>query len=217
MERTALRNTPIILLTIILLSAVVPTTGCVGLASVLIHAWKGHTVEAAFDGLQGKRVAVVCLSDTNMYSGELARAVEGLLKRNVAEIDVVPQSDIYAWRDTQDWDELDYQALGEGVGAEMVVAIELASFRLYNGPTMYKGRANMATTVYDLSLTGEPVFTQIPGEHVFPANVAYATTDMSENKFRRQFMISLAHRIAKNFYAYDKKDDFAADPTVVVP
>ena len=103
------------------------------------------------------------------------------------------------------------------VGAEMVVAIELASFRLYNGPTMYKGRANMATTVYDLSLTGEPVFTQIPGEHVFPANVAYATTDMSENKFRRQFMISLAHRIAKNFYAYDKKDDFAADPTVVVP
>ena len=200
-------------------SVLLCSSGCavVGLASVVMYAWKGQMVPARYEGLEGKRVAVVCLSDTNMYAGELAIAIEKLLQRNVPEIDVIPQTDIYAWQDTNDWDgfELDFATLGKGVDADLVVAIEIDSFRLYDGQTMYKGRAKLSTTVYDVFQGEEPVFSRLPIEHVFPVNAAYATTDMNEDKFRRLFLISVAREVAKNFYSYDVQDDFAADPTLV--
>ena len=70
------------------------SSGCaiVGLASVMMYAWKGQVVPARYDGLEGKRVAVVCLSDTNMYAGELSLAVEQLLKRKVSDIEVIPHA-----------------------------------------------------------------------------------------------------------------------------
>ena len=43
--------------------------------------------------------------------------------------------------------ELDFATLGKGVDADLVVAIEIDSFRLYDGQTMYKGRAKLSTTV----------------------------------------------------------------------
>ena len=201
---------------IALLVLLVPSSGCImRMTSNLIHAWNGHLVEAKFTGLQGKRVAVVCLSGSTMYSGELAMAVERLLANNVPDIETVPQTEVYAWQDTHEWDELDFKILGKGVKADLVVAIELSKFRLYDGQTMYKGRANITTSVYDMSANGQAVYSQLPTEHVFPANAAYATTDMSEDKFRKRFMISLARSVAKDFYSYDIGNDFAANPTLV--
>ena len=200
--------------TLILAAFCIASIGC-RFAPVLIHAWKGHLVEAKYDGLEGRRVAVVCLSDANIYASELAVGVERFLRRHVPRIEIVPQSKIYAWQDTNEWDELDYQRLGEGIEADVLVAIELSSFRLYDGQTMYKGRATAVTTVYDVANGDEAVFQSPTTEHVFPANAAYATTDMSEDKFRRQFMVSLAREIAKDFHAYSLTDDFAVDPTLV--
>ena len=41
--------------------------GCVGFLSQMIYTLRGHAVEPAYDGLNGKRVAVVCVSDNSAY------------------------------------------------------------------------------------------------------------------------------------------------------
>ena len=107
----------------------VTQTGCIGLTSVLLHAWNGQMVEPAFDGLQGQRVAVVCTGNSAAYGpspivDSLAYAVGSLLEQNVPDLVLIPLKDVDAWKDENDWDELDFVQIGEGVGADMVVAIE---------------------------------------------------------------------------------------------
>ena len=194
----------------------VPSTGCsaLQLVGVLTHAWHGEKVAAQYDGLQNQRVAIVCLSDSSMYAGQLSQAVQRLLAKNVSDIETVPQTEVYAWLDKNDWNELDFVQLGQGVDADSVVSIELDSFRLYDGMTMYNGHADVSIRVYDVASDGEVVFRSDPFEFTFPKSAPLASTDMSESQFRRMFMNALARRIAKTFYTYDVNDDFAADNTL---
>lgn len=194
--------------------------GCIGLTSVLIHAWSGHLVEPAFDGLDGRQVAVVCVSDStglgpSSAESRLAYAVESMLRKNVPEIEVISQRSIDDWKDRNDWDGFDVLEIGDGVGAELVVAIQLNSFRLHEGQTMYKGRAEIATIVYDIARDGEEVYSTLSTQFVFPTNGAYGATDTTDAKFSRQFIYHLARQVAKNFYAYDIKEDFASDSSLV--
>ena len=207
----------IIRLTLLWVALLVPSSGCVGMASFLLYAWKGNTVPAKFEGLVEKKVAVVCVSDTNMYTSELAMGVSVILQQKVLDIEVIPQSKIHEWQDSNEWEELEYQTLGEGVGADVILAIELDSFRLYEGQTMYKGRAHVSLTVHDMAQDEKVVFSSLPTEHIFPVNAAYATTDMSEDRFRKQFIRSLAQEISRNFYAFDVQEQLAADRTLVAP
>lgn len=196
--------------------AIVSSTGCVAnLAAVMMHAWRGETVEAQYDGLQDHRVAVVCLSDSSMYAGQLSQSVERLLATHVPDIETVPQVDVYGWLDANDWNELDFAQLGEGVDAEFVVAIELDSFRLYDGMTMYKGRADVVVSVHDVANEGEVVFRTSSFQFEFPNSTPLATTDMAESQFRRMFMNALARQIAKTFYSYNIHEDLAVDNSLV--
>ena len=212
MDRISWNRVPVAISLFLLLA---PLSGCARLVANLNYARRGHEVGAEYSGLANKRVAVVCLSETNMYAGELARAVEKLIAQKVPKVEIIGQRKVYAWQDTNEWDELDYQTLGEGVGAEMVVAIELASFRLYDGATMYQGRAEAMATVYDVTDNGKVVFSRDLFQHSFPANAPVSTTELSENRFRQAFINSLARKIAKDFYSYDRQEDLAEDKTLV--
>ena len=70
----------------------------------------------------------------------------------------------------------------------MVVAIELSAFSLYEGQTLYRGRADVRVRVLDLKAGGGEVFSRRMAEITFPSNAAYPTTDSSENKFRVAFL-----------------------------
>ena len=199
---------------------VLPTTGCIGLASVLMHAWNGQIVEPAYDGLKGKQVAVVCTGNSAAYGpspivDSVAYSVEKLLASNVPDIKMIPLKDVDEWKDENDWDELDFIQIGEGVGADMVVAIEIDSFTLHDGQTMYKGRAGVTTTVVDVKKGGADLYRHMPSQIVFPTNGALSATDTTDSKFRRQFILYISHQIAKHFYAYDVKDDYARDTTLI--
>ena len=130
-------------------------------------------MEAQYDGLQDHRVAVVCLSDSSMYAGQLSQSVERLLATHVPDIETVPQVDVYGWLDANDWNELDFAQLGKGVDAEFVVAIELDSFRLYDGMTMYKGRADVVVSVHDVAKKGEVVFRTSSFQFEFPNSTPF--------------------------------------------
>lgn len=219
MNTNRFRNGRRIASALLLTPCLLTVTGC-GMAINLIHAGWGNLVPAEYDDLRQRQVAVVCVSSSASFgprpvSETIARQVSALLKENVRDIQLIGQQTIEQWIDENDWNQVDYLEIGSGVGAERLIAIDLVSFSLHEGQTMYKGRADVEITVYDLSDEGAVVFQRSLPEIQFPQNSGQHTADISEREFRRQFVNVVANRIARHFYAYDFKEDFARDPTFI--
>ena len=196
------------------------STGCVGTLANLIHAGWGNLMPARFDMMAGRRVAVVCMSSSNSFGNssaalDIAERVEKKLVERVPEIDLVGQQAIEEWMDTHDWNEVDYRELGDGIQTDLLVAVDLDSFSLYEGQTLYKGRANVGMTVYDIP-KNKVVYEVEPSEVTFPMNGGQHTADTSESEFRRRFLEIISSAVAKHFYSYDAKEDYGRDPTFVV-
>ncbi|MEZ6120773.1 MAG: hypothetical protein R3C28_29935 [Pirellulaceae bacterium] len=209
-----------IVLFIVAVLLLAPSVGCIGLIANLIHAANGNLMPASYDGFIGKRVAVVCVSNADSFgptsaSFQIAKRVSDLLKVHVKEIDVVDQQEVTDWIDRHDWDYANFVQVGKGVDADIVLAVVLENFRLYDGKTLYKGRADVEIVAYDLTKKGAIVFESTPPQIQFPANVGLPVSESSENDFRRRFLAILSGRIARNFYEYDLKEDYAYDATIV--
>jgi hypothetical protein len=201
------------------LLVLVTSTGCVRLAANLLYAAHGNLAPAKFDGLEKKRVAVVCVSNNEAFGPNpitplLAQRVTNLLAKNVDDIQIVDQQDIAAWIDRNDWDYLDFRAVGKGVKADVVLSIDLNTFSLYDSKTMFKGRCDYQIVVHDVA-TGRELFSVSPPLLEYPKNSAQHTTETSEKDFRRRFLDLLARHISRNFYAYDASEDVAIDSSLI--
>jgi len=191
-------------------------SGCVGLASHLLYAVRGNKAAIKCHALEGKKVAVVCVSKASTYGAGtegslLARHVESILKKEIKNIKMISHSDIENWIDNNGWNELDYRLVGKGVRAEMVVAIDVESFSLYEGSTLFKGRSQITTSVFDMTKGGELAFRDHPPEFTFPSGGGFHSTDTTEANFRRTFLQYLSRQVCKPFYAYDLDDDYMSD------
>jgi len=190
------------------------SSGC-GMLSTVAYWMYGNKAPAKFEGLKEKRVAVVCL-DADSLKGpgseadRIARTVAATLGYNVPDITVVRQSEIADWFDSHDQDVTDYTDIGRGVKADMVVGIDLESFSIHEGQTLLKGRANVCTRVYDMQRGGEVVYENPSHEVSWPESGARHVTE-NEANFRTVFIHTLSQRIARDFFAYDKVDDFGSD------
>jgi hypothetical protein len=197
-------------------SLLVAIPGCGPLATI---AWLIHGPEmipAEFEGLKGKRVAVICL-DANSLSGpggeadSVSKAVAMLLSKNVPDIHVVRQNEVADWLDSHGDDLTDYRDVGRGVKADMVVGIDLLAFNLHEGQTLLKGRAKVGVKVYDMKKkSGELVYESAPKEIAWPENGARHVTE-NEANFRTVFIGMLAERIARDFYAVELATNFGTD------
>lgn len=197
-------------------------SGCVGLIANLIYAGTGNKVPARFDGLKERKVAVVVMDSQgaigpSLISQQLAQRISISLKNNVKEINVLDPQTVEDWIDEHNWDYLDFQALGKGVGCESLVAVDIDSFSLHDGQTMYKGQANIHLSVYDILDQGKEVYSVTPRQIEYPVNGGYHTTDIPERDFRKLFLDKLAQRIARHFFAYEAIEEYAEDTTLVGP
>jgi hypothetical protein len=195
--------------------------GCVGLMSQVLYLIKGgDKIDAEFSGLQGKRVAIVCVSNAtaagpSSVTSLLERSVGLLLTTKGKKIHVVHQDEVANWIDSNDWKELDYREIGRGVQADMVLAIDLGNLSLHEGATLYKGRADVTVSVYDMDDDGKVVFRRNLPDFTFPKNGGRSTTEMSEAKFRTIFIEVLAQHVARYFYPYLIQEDFAKDAALL--
>ncbi|QDU97926.1 hypothetical protein [Lignipirellula cremea] len=190
-------------------------TGCVGLAAHAMYFMYGNTVPAEFDGLEGRRVAVLCVADSSpagagTASDLLARRVELLLGKYVKDIDVIPHSEVANWRD-QNGDPIDYREIGKGVEAESLVVIELTAYSLQPSGTLYQGRATVNLTVYDMNKKGNIVWEDLNRDFAFPIHGGVHTSELSRNAFQQRVLMALSQDIVKHFYDYDFEDDFGSD------
>ncbi len=218
MEVTKMTRVTMLALVLLLLQL---ASGC-SLMSTLQWAAGKNLVPAEYADLKGKRVAVVCVADNSSYgSGSesllLAREVSLILQRSVKDIELVRQDEIADWIDRQGWDEIDYREIGRGVKAERVVAVGLASFSIREGSSLYKGRADVSVSVYDMADGGHEVFRKSIPEFSFPATGPYPVGDLSEVQFRRAFLQTLSQHVARYFYAYDVAEDFSRDSAFIRP
>lgn len=210
-----------VILLLLTLAVVGPSLGCIGMSSHLMYVFTGPpTVPAKFEGLRDKRVAVVCVSDASTFgpvseASLLARHVGRILQNKVRRIEVVPDEEIVDWIDENAWDHTDYKTIGRGVKADVVLAIDMASFSIREGSTLYRGRANLATKVYDMTQGGRIVYENSMPEMSFPKNGGRPVTDTTESQFRQTFMGILVEDVARQFYAYERREDFGRDSVLM--
>lgn len=188
-----------------------PNTGC-GMVTTMMYWARGNPVYAKFSGLDGKKVAVVCF-DGNVQGGEgdmLARRVSFKLKTNGKDIEVIEQQKIADWMDKQPENVADFKEVGRGVNADMVVCIDLDQFSTHEGPGLLRGRARVKVKVLDLTKGGKVVYDVPMTPALYPESGPRAMSD-DEVQFKSKFVDILANNIAKDFYQYDRMDDFGTD------
>jgi hypothetical protein len=201
-----------------LAASVMLASGCSLLATAMYFI-EGTNTPADFSGLRGKRVAVICRPVTALHfrdssvAQELAKQVGAVLEKNVGKIKLVDQRDVSEWADENNWDE--YVEIGKALNADMVLGLDLEEFSLYQGQTLYQGKANLKISVYDVAEGKQPVFERNLPQAVYPPNAAIPAGEKPEPQFRRQFVNHLAELIARHFYDHDASVDFASDSTAL--
>jgi hypothetical protein len=201
---------------ILLAAMLAQASGCASSLAGLMYVIDPNDRPAEFNDLKGKRVAVVCrppadLSFSDANAGrELARQVGMGILQNVKRVDVIDPEEVAQWTDENTWD--DYAEIGRALKADVVVALDLESFSLYQHQTLYQGKSNVRIRVFDL--TGDKsqvVYDKIPPQFVYPPNTGIATQDMQESEFRRQYVGALAGDISRRFHKFESRSDFAKD------
>lgn len=194
--------------------------GCVQLAANLLHAWHGGVIPAEFDDLKGKRVAVVAITDagisTDPNSILLANFVRGLLEKNVKKIDLVTQDEVDPWFEGDSTgSEKDFIAMGKGVKADMVVAVEMTQLTLREGQTLFRGKADLAVSVYDMKKSGKVIFRKRHSEFAYPEMGGMPATETDETKFRRVYLLHVAEKLSHHFYGHELGSNVANDATIL--
>ena len=208
-------SVPASLLLVLLCTMMVTQIGCFGLYANLMHAVGANQVPPKYDGLEDTNLAIVTVTDSSHYSDDvsarlLSRNVGEVLTKKLDDVRLVREDKIQEWRDNNGWDSIDFREIGEGVGAEKVLGIELTNLRLRDGATMYRGRADVQLSVIDVA-TGEFLYRAELDEFTFPITAGQHTSETNEAKFRKLYLGMLANQIARHFHPYDPSELFALD------
>lgn len=201
------------------LALLVPLAGCAKVLATAVYVIKGTNVDAEFDGLEGKKVAVVCRQLASLQyrdstvPRDLAAKIGSLLSTNGKKIEVIDQQKVAEWTDENAWEE--FTQIGKALEADMVVGVELEDFRLHQGQTLYQGRANVQIKVYDMKDNGKLVFEKTPRPSIYPPNTGIPTSEKQESQFRREYVGILADEIGRHFYSHDSRANFAIDSTAL--
>lgn len=195
------------------------TVGCMGGLAQLLYVIKGHQIPAEYNGLEGKRVAVVCVSDASAYGPDtltdtISKLVGLKLRNEVKGIEVVSAKTVENWVDQNVWDETDFNAIGKGVEADVVVGIQIADYSIKEGSTLYHGRCEVTATVFDIQNEGQVTYLVGPDQFQFPQQPRPAI-QTNDRKFEAVFLAKLTEYISRRFCAYDRLDTVAEDASLL--
>ena len=202
------------------LTSLIPLSGCAGLLAYPLYVIKGDSVPANYDELDGKRVAVICKSASaasgpNSPESLISRQFSQILQERVSDIEIVPVEEVADWIDRNNWNEIDCVEVGRGVSADAVVLLAVESFSLKDSPTLFKGRSTVTTKVYHIGEDGKVDYQATTFDFTYPQTGGRHTTELSDAAFQRQFTKALSRHLAKDFFKYDKSEDYAQDATLI--
>ena len=116
--------------------------------------YEGNDIPAEWDGLKGKKVVVVCRPLTDEFSNTgaaraLAEAICDRLKAHVKKIQIIDPEKVAKLRDEKGID--DYLEIGRRLKAEKVLGVDIESFSVLDGQTLFRGRSTVSIQVYDVA------------------------------------------------------------------
>jgi hypothetical protein len=213
MERRSLSlRWPVVVLSLVLLTSAV--VGCKSALQSFTLLYEGYDIPAEWDGLKGKKVAVVCkpLTSQDFSNSGAARALsEGIcerLKTHIKDIHVIDPQKVANLVDEKGME--DYLEIGKALKAEKVVAIDIESFGVLDGQTLFRGRSSVSIRVYDVA-DKKVEWRKSPPQFVYPRTGSTPAADVAETQFRNQFVEVLVEQIARFFYPHGRHDDFGSD------
>ena len=203
---------PVVVLSLALLSVV--AVGCKSGMESAALLWEGYDIKPEFEGLAGKKVAVVCkpLTSQDFSNSGAARALaEGIcerLKKHIKDIHIVDPQKVATLVDEKGME--DYAEIGKAMKADKVVGIDIESFGVLDGQTLFRGRSTVSIQVYDVA-EKHVEWRKSPPQFVYPRTCSTPAADLTEMDFRNQFVGILAEQIARLFYPHDRHDDYGDD------
>ena len=187
--------------------AAVAIAGCKsGLESIAL-LYQGYDVPPDFDGLKDKKVAVVCKmvtmeEVTNPGTARaLSEAICQRLKANYKKIHLIEPQKVAKLVDETGQD--DPIKIGKALKADKIVAIDIESFGVHEGQTLYHGHSTVTVKVYDVE-TGEEEWTKPAKQFEYPSWGPTPAQEKSEGEFRNEFIANLADQIGRYFYPHDR-------------
>lgn len=200
-----------------MLMLLVCNSGCMKLMANMIYVIKGRDNPAEFDGLIEKKVAVLVSSNgvhsTDASNVLLARNINLLLQTKVKKITMVSQDEVDRLVQNQPLGKVDANMIGERLGVDFVIDVDVRDLKLYEGKTLYKGQSSSSITVYQCKPKSEVVFAKTIPDYTYPKHGA-PVTDFDEASFRRFYLMTLAEQISRVFYPYDPITDVAREAAV---
>ena len=199
------------------LGVLLPAAGCSAFTG-LLYVMGANDAPAEYNGLKGKKVAVVCRPITSLHyqdshvAADLSVMVGKILRDNSKRVTILDPRKVEKWCDENTWDE--YVEVGKAVEADVVLAIDLEHFDIYQGQTLYQGRASTTVRVYDCK-DGKILFEKTSRQTVYPPNSCVAASEKQASQFRREFLKVLGDQIARVFYSHDPYADMALDATAM--
>ncbi len=201
-----------------MVAAFLVTGGCTNALFTAMYLIKGTNTPAEFKLPKEKSVVVVCRPVASLQycnarvDQDLAHTMSTLLKQNLPKIKVIDPRKAAEWMDENPWQE--FLEVGKGLKADLVVGIDLEMFQIYQGQTLYQGKAETDLKVYDCK-TGEIIFRKRPPRTIYPPNRSVQTAEKQEAEFRQEFVHVLADQLARFFYDHDPYIDFALDSKTI--
>jgi hypothetical protein len=203
---------PAAVLSLVLLTTL--TAGCKsGLESIAL-LYEGYDIPAEWDGLKGKKVVVVCkpLTSQEFSNSGAARALaEGIsdrLKTHIKGIHIIDPQKVAALIDEKGME--DYVEIGKTLKAEKVIGVDIESFGVLDGQTLFRGRSSVSIRVYDVA-DKHVEWRKSPPQFEYPRIGSTPAADLTEVEFRNQFVNILSEQIARFFYPHDRHDDYGGD------
>jgi uncharacterized protein YbjQ (UPF0145 family) len=197
-----------------------PAVGCRNAIATALWAFGAGEVQPEYDGLKGKKVAVVCRPPSSMQfqdpriARDLAAEVGRHIKDNCKKVTLVDDRKVENWCDSNTWDE--FVEVGKALGADVVVGIDLEQFSIHEGQTLYKGRANVTLVVQDCKEEeGKRLFEKTMPQVVYPPNNCVPASDIQAAQFRRGYVKVLADHVGRHFYGHDPYADIGLDATTL--
>jgi len=198
---------------LLVVAAILPATGCTAVATALWAIGASDT-PPEFDGLKNKKVAIVCRPITSLHyqdshvARDLAAEIGKQLHDNSKKVTIVDPRKVEQWCDENTWEE--FSEVGKALKADVVVGIDLEHFEMYQGQTLYQGRAGTTIRIFDCK-DGKLLFEKTPRQCVYPPNACVSTSEKQPAQFRREFIKVLGNQLARLFFSHDPYEDMAQD------
>jgi hypothetical protein len=161
------------------------------------------------------KVAVVCFAPDEIrlnfidVDKDVAKYVSHRLFQH--SIKVIQPDRVQDWLDRHDdWDKPD--EIGEATGATHVIFIDVHKYNLFeeNSHDLFRGRAEVMVSVFKMQKgdQAEKIYTK-ELTSLYPLSAPRSTSEISYDRFRRQYLGRLSEEVGRLFYEYYNGDDMA--------